>query len=364
MEAYGRTVFYIIDMGKGECTICNHKFDGKERRPRSLPCGHGFCGKCIDACIARGNNTCPVCRESHGADSAPKLPVNFPLEEMLQKATVSTEHESDINSDEETVDICSKHKGIALHFQCKSHNLKVCHSCAVIDHPPSSCKLVALDDHFEENKKLEILAVQKRRERIMDIKKDLKNMQRNIIVDVTKQKIKKRDIEKQVELLLINIKEVDQEIAQKQISEESIVAAMQCCQDNHKEFQLLESKLRTTKGNRKIQKECQVSANEITKNEKWEEKLRSDLNMNKDTHAQVERNAILRSSKVIYEGKRILVPSLSKNVKPPTGSELMQEAKLRLTSSSMTVFLDLSVRGGCNLGRVEVRVFTDRPEGK
>jgi Ring finger domain len=40
-----------------ECVICYNKLS----RIKKLPCGHEFCGKCIDRWL-RTSNTCPTCR--------------------------------------------------------------------------------------------------------------------------------------------------------------------------------------------------------------------------------------------------------------------------------------------------------------
>ncbi|CAL4102166.1 unnamed protein product, partial [Meganyctiphanes norvegica] len=82
-----------------ECTICNNIFDDATHRPRSLPCGHGFCTFCIEKYIVQGNKACPVCRKEHGAKSASDLPVCFLLEEFLQKAAISSCQKLKLDSD-------------------------------------------------------------------------------------------------------------------------------------------------------------------------------------------------------------------------------------------------------------------------
>ena len=51
--------------------------------------------------------------------------------------------------------MCPKYSGVPLHFQCNSHNKEVCHSCAVINHPPTSCILMS-KDKLNEMKESEI----------------------------------------------------------------------------------------------------------------------------------------------------------------------------------------------------------------
>ncbi|CAL4212894.1 unnamed protein product, partial [Meganyctiphanes norvegica] len=108
------TTLEIHIMDKSECSICNNIFDGEARRPRALPCGHGFCTLCLEAYIKTGRTTCPTCRVEHGASSATDLPVSFMLEELLQKASsaaASQKHEPEPTHNENIVEMCPKHKG-------------------------------------------------------------------------------------------------------------------------------------------------------------------------------------------------------------------------------------------------------------
>lgn len=360
-----------------ECSICNEEYDDEVHRPRALPCGHGFCTKCMDANIATGSTLCPICRTNHRAKSAKNLPVNFPLEELLhheastsgsqthEASTLGSQtHGSETEQKYDSISFCPKHKGVPFFYQCTSHKVKVCQSCAVIDHHTSSCTLIELVDQLEDMKQVEIVAVQKRKQGIMIIQEDLNKMKKRANDDKTEQKSKKQHLEQEIRLLVTKIDKVDQEIVKKQTLEGSITSAMQSCQKNQKEFEVLENKLRTAMSSKKITEECQAAANKIIKNEEWEEKLRSDLIVKTVKYAQVERNGILRSSKVIFKGSRTIVPCLSKDILPSTSADLMQEAELCLTLSTMTVFLDISVSGGLSLGRIQIRVLSNRPAGK
>ena len=80
-------------------------------------------------------------------NSAAELPVSFLLEELLHKAAISTPQKNKSGSDTE---MCPKHKEIPLYFHCESHNVKVCHSCVVIDHPAATCNLISLDDKINK----------------------------------------------------------------------------------------------------------------------------------------------------------------------------------------------------------------------
>ncbi|CAL4066803.1 unnamed protein product, partial [Meganyctiphanes norvegica] len=80
-------------------------------------------------------------------------------------------------------------------------------------------------------------------------------------------------------------------------------------------------------------------------------------------YAYIERDGIRRSCKVFKEGGRTFIPSLSREVKPPSSARLIKEADLCLTSATTTVFLDFSARGS-NLGRVYFRVLCDTCHGR
>lgn len=48
-----------------ECTICFENFDAKNMKPMTLPCGHGFCLKCLKDLHKNGKIECPMCKKVH-----------------------------------------------------------------------------------------------------------------------------------------------------------------------------------------------------------------------------------------------------------------------------------------------------------
>ncbi|XP_026290056.2 uncharacterized protein LOC113214794 [Frankliniella occidentalis] len=65
-----------------ECNLCAELFDGAERLPKVLPCGHTACLQCLRRLPDRG---CPTCRRDfHGPTE--ELPSNFFLLQLLQGA--------------------------------------------------------------------------------------------------------------------------------------------------------------------------------------------------------------------------------------------------------------------------------------
>ncbi|CAL4168676.1 unnamed protein product [Meganyctiphanes norvegica] len=343
-------------MDQSECSICDNAFDGVIHRPRTLPCGHGFCTQCIDTCIHRGSKTCPICRENHGASSAIELPVSFLLEDLLHKAAISAAQKgvSDSTHEEGSLAICPKHKGIPLYFHCNSHNIKVCHRCAVIDHPPTACHLISIGE--EINQQSQIVTVQRQKHALIDTENDLRMLLQKNINDLTQQKQKKKNLERE-------IVQINQEVLRNEKTQEQINYSIQECQKKGKSIETIEDNLKAAAIHQDIAKECEMATAEILQSLKWEETMRKELNMKKERYAQVERNGTRRSCKVLTEGERTFILSLSKEVNPPCSAKLIQEVELGLNSSISTVWMDLSALGR-TLGRVFISVMGDRAHGR
>lgn len=358
-------------MEKFECSICNIAFDDTIRRPRSLPCGHGFCTLCIDESITRGNKYCYVCREEHGANSAAEIPVNFLLEELLHKASTvsaSQKPKSDSSFEMGIAGMCPNHDGIPLYFHCKSHNIKVCVSCMAIDHPPISCNLISLEGEIKERKQSQIEIVQNKKQDLMDAEKDFEILLKRGSDYLSEKNKKKQELEKEVELLRIKIEQVKNEMVNKEKFQTQIKHTIQGCQNKQKCFVTMENKLKDAISNQDIVKQCKVTETEILKIQKWEDSKRKTLNMMKvseeeNKYAQVIRNGIQRSCKIFSEVGRTFIPSLTKDLKPPSSAIIINEADIGLTSATTIVFMDLSGNGHY-LGRIYLRIFSDKHHGQ
>ncbi|KAG0703715.1 Kinase D-interacting substrate [Chionoecetes opilio] len=70
-----------------ECNVCLDEYNTKERRPRSLSCGHSICTHCISLMLEQRRVTCPLCRNVHAkrVNRATDIPVNFAIDEILQE---------------------------------------------------------------------------------------------------------------------------------------------------------------------------------------------------------------------------------------------------------------------------------------
>ncbi|CAL4105014.1 unnamed protein product, partial [Meganyctiphanes norvegica] len=264
---------------KYECSICNNSFDGNNYRPRALPCGHGFCTQCIETYIQTGRKTCPTCRVEHGANSAKDLPVSFLLEEFVQKAANSSSqaHTKKAVYVDENVEMCPKHKGVPLYFHCKTHNIKVCHSCAIIDHPAISCNLISFEDEIKEKKETQIVTLQKQRKCILDAEKDLKLLYQNNIDYLTEQKMKKRKLEREIELMITKIEQINKVILEKEKSQYKVNYTLANCPMKVKTLEVAENRLNAETRNKHILKECERATAEILLSQKWEENWRKEL---------------------------------------------------------------------------------------
>ncbi|CAL4067500.1 unnamed protein product [Meganyctiphanes norvegica] len=343
-------------MDESECSICSNTFDDASHRPRVLPCGHGFCTQCIDACINRENKSCAVCNEEFSANSATDLAICYMLEEFLNKSAISASRKRKADSVIEMINgnLCPKHAGNPLYFHCRSHDDNICHSCAMIDHPPASCDLIPLNDEIK--KQSQILTVQNQKQVFIDTEKDLKILYQENVEYLTKQK-------QEVELLLAKIEQINRDILEMENSQEQIHEDIQGCQKKQEFLKNVENKLKATTNTEDIVNACQMATTEILQSQKCEETLSKELSVIKNKYAQVERNGIQRSCLVMIHARKMFIPTLSKDVKPPFNAKLIHEPELDLTSATSTVWMDLSACG-CSLGRVFIRVMGDSAYGQ
>ncbi|CAL4256347.1 unnamed protein product, partial [Meganyctiphanes norvegica] len=140
-----------------ECGICLEKYT-TTRRPRTLPCGHNFCGYCLQNCIEQGNSNCSICRKTHTATTVDDIPINTEFETVIQltrslmAGNNARSNESSDEDDDFTNGRCPRHKKSLLYFKCNSHGIYVCHQCTVIEHSPSKCDIVEIKEEVLKTK--------------------------------------------------------------------------------------------------------------------------------------------------------------------------------------------------------------------
>ncbi|CAL4108331.1 unnamed protein product, partial [Meganyctiphanes norvegica] len=358
-------------MDKSECSICNDPFDGESHRPRALPCGHGCCTQCISTCILKGNTSCPICMKEYSANSATDLPVCYLLEDFIHTLAISGSQKVIDNSVSEidSVEMCSKHKVIPLYFICMTHNIKVCHSCVVIDHPPASCNLISFNDDLKEMKQSPIEIVQivdNQKQALVNIGKDLKNILQGNLVYLNEQHKIQQDYEKKVELLLTKIGKIKQDILIKEKSLYQIEDAIQECQINQNSLEFFGNNLKSVTSKQNIRKECEKASTEIIQCQKWEETLQNkiqELDWSKvteagDKYAQVEKNGVCRSCKIFVERGITFLPNLSNKVIPPRTARLVKVCILKCCISFIG-----NIPRYCNIDKTYGHLFCPRLRG-
>ncbi|CAL4097452.1 unnamed protein product, partial [Meganyctiphanes norvegica] len=138
-----------------ECGICLQKYN-TTHRPRTLQCGHNFCGTCLQNCIHQGIDKCSVCRRPLTATTIDEIPINTDFEQLIQMWTPRAVNTNDNEPSDEEGDFskgrCSKHPKSFLYFKCKTHDLYICRECSVIQHPSSRCNIVEIKEEVMKTK--------------------------------------------------------------------------------------------------------------------------------------------------------------------------------------------------------------------
>lgn len=110
------------------CSICLSRY----RNPVTLPCGHSFCGTCIQDSWRSSEKLCPVCRQPFPEGT--KLCRNVTLSNLLKAmppvlpapATAIPRQETGAGHSAR----CPRH-GRSLEFFCRTEGLCVCSACTV-----------------------------------------------------------------------------------------------------------------------------------------------------------------------------------------------------------------------------------------
>lgn len=112
------------------CPICLCRY----RNPVTLPCGHSFCGTCIQNFWSCGEKLCPECRQSF--PEGVKLCRNVKLSSLLQALPPVLQEPSTAIPRQETgaghSARCPRH-GRSLEFFCRTEGLCVCSACTVYE---------------------------------------------------------------------------------------------------------------------------------------------------------------------------------------------------------------------------------------
>ena len=116
----------VQDFSPIECSICTDPFTD----PRTLPCGHSYCGPpktCLKGVERRDGLKCAVCNETFNLKTSDLKPL-YGIRDYLEQST-STKRNADAFEVK-----CEKHACEKIVFWCKTCSEKVCQKCFDLEH--------------------------------------------------------------------------------------------------------------------------------------------------------------------------------------------------------------------------------------
>uniref|UniRef100_A0A8C5DSR9 Uncharacterized protein n=1 Tax=Gouania willdenowi TaxID=441366 RepID=A0A8C5DSR9_GOUWI len=149
------------------CSICLEVLTD----PVTTPCGHNFCKTCISTHWDTSTTSrCPVCNQVFS--TKPQLKVNIMMREMVSQFRRESEKKAAAPGENLESRMCPKHSK-PLELFCQSDQTRVCLMCSVLEH--RSHQLVPLgEDLFEEKKVYLQQMIQKRREKLEEIRESVR----------------------------------------------------------------------------------------------------------------------------------------------------------------------------------------------
>lgn len=187
-----------IDPKEFECSICLELLED----PRTLPCGHWFCGPTKD-CLAgqtftTGDIECAICRKVHKNIVVRDLPPNYSIRSILEalrnqsglpNTPVTPENTNLLDFDNSKIE-CSRHRGNLLSYYCEDCTRTLCQQCWA-------------DTHSEHKV---ILVQQKRKKMLLDLLEsfgfdDVVKHYKKLLEDNNKRKAILRDLVKHADRL-------------------------------------------------------------------------------------------------------------------------------------------------------------------
>lgn len=115
------------------CCVCEYEYNLEERKPLALPCGHTFCGSCLQEMKTRNNCLCPVCRDGWDGQSLDSFPIIRQLADSFEKITKIQSVTAK--------NICDHDDVVAWCNNCK---VSSCIKCLRVDHRP--CEWVSIEE--------------------------------------------------------------------------------------------------------------------------------------------------------------------------------------------------------------------------
>ena len=122
----------VVELSSIECSICTDPFTD----PRTLPCGHSYCGPpktCLKGVERRDGLRCAVCNETFNLKTS-ELKLLYGIRDYLEQSTSKTR-----NTDVLEV-MCKKHDCYKILFWCRTCSEKVCQKCFDLEHQSHALK--------------------------------------------------------------------------------------------------------------------------------------------------------------------------------------------------------------------------------
>lgn len=350
------TVVDYWEMDLTECSLCNHQYDEKKHRARTLPCAHYYCQTCLDKVIKSATPCCPTCRKTLSTNSADSLPPNFLMDDLIRKIkTGSHSMGNEENSEDFSAGSCQKHRKCQLYFTCRTHKVKICRDCTVLDHQPSQCHIISFEDELGETKKITIsnLKTQKiNREKNIS---DLQNIIANTRTEVQKQKEEMVKLQRK-----INENETVIENANKGIND---------CLENKTKIEKIQEELISSATMNQINNSCQEAGvliklsnsigTSLKNNFKLDtlQNLLDQLHMGTTVHATDTVNGEIRFSQLKVKNGDIHLPALasSNSLRGPEITFTVSSILARYPSVSSDIYIELESEGK-ELGIVYVKL--------
>ena len=122
----------VVELSSIECSICTDPFTD----PRTLPCGHSYCGPpktCLKGVERRDGLRCAVCNETFNLKTS-ELKLLYGIRDYLEQWTSKTRHTDVLEV------MCKKHECYKILFWRRTCSEKVCQKCFDLEHQSHALK--------------------------------------------------------------------------------------------------------------------------------------------------------------------------------------------------------------------------------
>ncbi|CAL4182486.1 unnamed protein product [Meganyctiphanes norvegica] len=196
------------------------------------------------------------------------LPPNFLMDDLLSKTkSGSVSVNSEENNDDFSAGTCQKHKKCQLYFTCKTHNVKICRDCTIIQHPPLQCEIISFEDELGGSKQKTLGNLD-----IQTLKKEKNILDLQDIITNTKSKIQKQ--KEGIFGFQTKINELQSNVNENELIVRNTDKAIQDCTKNKSNIYKIKKELISSKSMKQINYSIQEAENVIIRSNSMEFTLR------------------------------------------------------------------------------------------